>query len=395
MVRALPFVVLVCVLSVQSAFAADPQQIYQEATEALYNLDFSKAEPAFTGLTRDYPDNPDYWTALASTVWLKILYDQQKLNMESFSSKDRFGTSDSKDGVRPEDEVRLRSMIDQAIKVADARLKVNPKDKQALYAKGVANGTLASFEGTVKRSYMAAGRRAKAARNLHGEVLKLDPSFHDANLTVGLYNYVVGIVPGIARYTILLALGLNSDGKDVGIRQVETAAAKGTRASTDAKMMLVVVYNREQRFDDALKLIDELHAKYPRNFMFELSKAAVYSRMKKWDDAVAVYRKVAEKSVGHVDGYDRIRVERIYSELGNAQVHASKFGDAIQTLKLVTASPNSTPNEKANAHLWLGKMSDTSNARAEAIKHYKAVQALDCDPGMKEEARKYERKRFS
>jgi hypothetical protein len=39
-------------------------------------------------------------------------------------------------------------------------------------------------------------------------------------------------------------------------------------------------------------------------------------------------------------------------------------------------------------------MSDTSNARAEAIKHYKAVQTLDCDPTMKEEARKYERKRF-
>jgi tetratricopeptide (TPR) repeat protein len=296
--------------------------------------------------------------------------------------------------VNPADEARLRATIDKAIEVADAILKKNPKDTQALYAKGVANATLASFEGTVKRSYMAAGRRAKAARNLHKEVLAIDPSFHDAELSIGMYNYVVGIVPGIARYTILMVLGLSSEGKEVGIRQVETAAAKGKRASIDAKMMLIVVYNREQRYEESLKLLDELHRKYPRNFVFEVSKANVYTRMKMWDQAAEVYRRVTAKNQQRVDGYERIRIERIYSEMGNSQIHASKFGEAGATFTKLIGSANATPNEKANAHLWLGKMADTSNNRAEALKHYKAVLALDCEPHMKEEARKYERRPF-
>src|SRR5678815_1347904 len=79
------------------AFAADPQQTYSEGIGQLYSLDFAASETTFRSLTREYPDNPDYWNALASSYWLKILYNQQKLNLESFSSKDRFGTMESKD----------------------------------------------------------------------------------------------------------------------------------------------------------------------------------------------------------------------------------------------------------------------------------------------------------
>ena len=42
----------------------------------------------------------------------------------------------------------------------------------------------------------------------------------------------------------------------------------------------------------------------------------------------------------------------------------------------------------------MGKMSDTRKVRPEAIKHYKAVQSINCDPEMKDEPRRYERKPF-
>jgi tetratricopeptide (TPR) repeat protein len=391
----LTVVFCLCLPIALAAAPADPKQIYDEANEALYNLDFNKAEPSFAQLTRDYPANPDYWNALASTVWLRILYEQQKLNMESFSSRDSFGTGDSKEAVDPKLEERLRGYIDQSIKASDAMLKANPRNVQALYAKGVANGTLASFEGTVKRAYMAAGSRAKAARNLHQEVLRLDPSFHDAELSIGIYNYVVGAAPGWARYTVLFALGLTGDGKAQGIRQLESAAAKGRRATSDAKMLLVVVYNREGRHAESLKLLDELLAKYPRNFMFEMAKASVHGKMKQWDRAIGVYNDVIEKVRTQQEGYDKLRIEKVYSELGTSQIHGFRFNDAQATFALVVAGKAATPNEKASAHLWMGKMFDTSNKREEAIKHYRAIESLNCDPSFKEEARKYQRKAFA
>src|SRR6266581_312869 len=86
MFRGLPFVVaLVFACGVlASAATVDPKQLYEQSTDAMYNLDFNTAQHGYETLTRDHPDNPDYWNALASSIWLRIMYDQQKLNVESF-----------------------------------------------------------------------------------------------------------------------------------------------------------------------------------------------------------------------------------------------------------------------------------------------------------------------
>src|SRR5499427_1974960 len=151
--------VLVCVILLGcglGAAAADPKAIYDQSTDALYNLDFSTAQHGYETLTHDYPANPDYWNALASSIWLKITFDQQKLNLESFSGSVRFGTADSREELDPADEKRLRDAISTAIAKADAILKKKPKDAQTLYETGLGYSTLASFEGTVKRSYICA-----------------------------------------------------------------------------------------------------------------------------------------------------------------------------------------------------------------------------------------------
>src|SRR4051794_16021643 len=133
-------VVFACSL-VAGAAAVDPKQLYVQSTDAMYNLDFNTAQRGYETLTRDYPENPDYWNALASSIWLKITFDQQKLNIESFSSKSSFGTKESRDAVNPADEKRLRETISTAIAKADVILKKNPRDVRALYAKGISNAT--------------------------------------------------------------------------------------------------------------------------------------------------------------------------------------------------------------------------------------------------------------
>src|SRR5256712_8331357 len=129
-------------LLVQSALAADAKQIYEEATNALYNLDFTTAEHGFETLTHDYSDNPDYWNALASAIWVRITFNQQKLNIESFSGRS-LGTRDSKDTVNPADEKRMRETVGIAIKKAETILKKNQKHLLAFIAKSILQGTLA------------------------------------------------------------------------------------------------------------------------------------------------------------------------------------------------------------------------------------------------------------
>jgi tetratricopeptide (TPR) repeat protein len=386
-------VVLLCVLFAQPVAAQDPARLYADSADALYNLDFSTAQHGYEDLTRKYPENPDYWNALASSIWLKITYDQQKLNIESFSGKNTFGTRDSKEGVNPDDEKRLRDTVATAMAKAQAVLDKHPQDVHALYALGIANATLASFEGAVKRSYLTAHGKAKTARNLHQQVLKLDPTFDDARLSVGTYDYVIGVIPSFIR-VLLAPFGIRSAGKDAGIRELETAAAKGKMASTDARMVLTVVYTREKKYDQALVLINELHGKYPRNFLFELAKGSIYGKMMKGDDAVHVYEDVLAKVHAKKDGYDRLREARIYSLLGNANIDRMQFEKAGEEFSHVVMSHDATADEKGSAYLWMGKIYDSKKDRNSALKQYDLLLKLDCSPDLKAEAQKYKRQPY-
>jgi tetratricopeptide (TPR) repeat protein len=375
------------------AAVVDPKQVYDRSTNAMYNLDFSIAEQGYETLTREYPDSPEYWNALASAIWLKVTFKQQKLNLESFSHATTFGTEDSRDEVDPADEKRLRSTVATAIEKADALLKKNPRDVHALYQKGVATGTLASFEGTVKRSYSSALSDAKASKKIHMEVLKLDPNFDDARMSIGTYDYVVAVLPALFRFG-LSVYGLGSAGKEAGIQDLETAARKGKRTSTDAKMILSVIYSREQRYNDALRIMTQLHETYPRNFLFELAVASTYSKMKRFGEARGIYEQVLVKVQTKKDGYEQIRPERVYFLLGNDDIRAEQFEKALDDFSRVTAGKHATDDEKAGSYLWSGKIYDSKKDRVHALEQYNAAAALNCNAKLKAEALQYKRRPF-
>src|SRR5205823_7497479 len=113
------------------------------------------------------------------------------------------------------EEKKLRNTIDIAVQKANAILAKRPNDVRALYSLGVANATLAAFEGLAHHSYVSAHSKAKAARNLHQRVLTIDPTFTDARLSIGVYQYGVGVIPG--RWRLVLGLFGISGNKQEGI----------------------------------------------------------------------------------------------------------------------------------------------------------------------------------
>ncbi|MBI4471957.1 MAG: DUF3808 domain-containing protein, partial [Acidobacteria bacterium] len=266
----------------------------------------------------------------------------------------------------------------------------NPKDVRALYALGNSNATLAAFEATVKRAKLSAYGPAKKARELHQQVLRLNPNFHDARIAIGTYDYVVSVIPRILRFLF----GIGGTNKATGIRELETAAAKSTLALTDARMLLSVVYIREARYNEALRILNDLHAKYPRNFIFELSKASVYEKMKQWDRAIQIYEEVLRKIMAKENGYDRLREEKIFYKVGDTNIHRQQFDRAVEAFARVVAGKDSTPDEKAGAHLWMGKIFDSKKDRKKAIEQYDAVLTLNCDPELRDEARRYKRQPY-
>jgi tetratricopeptide (TPR) repeat protein len=387
--------VLVCTLLARTGFAGDPTLAYQRGVDKIYNLYFDEAEREFKSLTAEYPNEPRYWNGLASTIWLRILYQQQKLNIESFSFKDTFGTSQSRDDVAAAEEMRLEDTARKARDAADALLKKNPKDTHALYEKGASYATLATFHATVKREYWKARGEAAEARDIDKQVLRIDPNFHDAEMSVGAYNYVMGILPSGFRL-LLGVVGMGGDGKDVGIRQIESAASMGNESATDAKMMLLIVYNREGRHGDALKLSDELQQKYSKNFLFEMSRAQILRKLGKFDQANETYQNILKKIAAKSNGYERLRAAKVYYDQAKCQTEQKDFGAVFASYtKVVDPKSDATPDERADSLIWMGKILDSQNKRSAALEHYNAVEKLNCKSEYKDQANQYKKKPFS
>jgi len=375
----------------QVLLAQDADQLYRSGVEALYNLEFETAERDFSELTKMDPQNPNRWNQLASAMWLRIVAKQEKLNLEGFSGAS-IGTEDSSDLINPGEEKQLRDTLNTAMSKADAILTANPKDVAALYAKGTSKAILAGFEGLAKRSLLAAYSNARSARDLHSRVLELDPHFKDAALSIGVYDYAVASIPGWVRL-VLGMFGVHGD-KDSGIAMIADAAKNGASVSTDAKMLLVIVYNREKRYDESLALLSELHTRYPQNYLLELSKASVYSRFHDFHNAVSAYSAVLKKIENGEKGYEHVQAPRILLLLAKAHLDNSADAEAIMTYERVILDGRATDTDRANARLWLGKIYDIFKDRSKALAQYDAILSLNCSPRIKQEAQKYKKKPF-
>lgn len=363
---------------------ADPAALY-----ALYSVDFEPARESFRRMTLENPDDPEGWNLLASSIWLKVVFRQEKLNLDSFSD-DALGTEDSDEVVSEEEEAELRRTIDRAISAAEAILERDPDDLEAQYQLGVAYGTLATFEALAKKAYWAANRAGKKAREIHVALLKRDPYFADARLTVGAYDYAAGALPWYVKVPAGL-LGIRGD-KEEGIQQLEWAAQLGDRARTNARMVLVVVHSREKEYEEALALLEELHAAYPRNYLIEVAIGGIHTRTQDWSEAIEVYESVLGKMEAGLDDYDRFEPEPVLFKLAEAHVHAEHFEEAVPLFDELISDPDSEDGLRCRSHMWAGRLlnDEIDSAPADAAApHFRAIQELPCSRDLKREARRY------
>ncbi|HEY0384528.1 MAG TPA: hypothetical protein VGC64_00885, partial [Pyrinomonadaceae bacterium] len=244
-------------------------QLRAQGFEALYNLDYETAREKFKELSRAFPDHPAGPQFLAATLWSQTLYKSRRLQASIYNSQAFYAKNE--DRADPQVIAEFRELTRSAKQLAEARLKHNARDVEALYFLGAVEGLKATFAYTVERRFVAAALDGSRGVDRHRDVIKLDPNFHDAEVTIGIYDYSVGGLPLILKvvYGVTGARG----SKKRGIETLERVAREGTWARDDARIVLIALYKREERFSDAINVSRELAAKYPRNYLFKLELA--------------------------------------------------------------------------------------------------------------------------
>src|SRR6266446_664122 len=243
--------------------------LQEQGSEAIFNLDYDVPRQKFKEMGRLYPDDPTGPEMLATTLWLETLNQARRLQSAIYSTQSFYaGTEDKPD---PSVAWDFRDLTRQATQLAQDRLQRNPRDRETLYVLGATESFRAAFAATVERRFMAALRSGSDSINTQRDVLRLDPSFHDAELTIGMYDYIVGTLPLPVKMLASIA-GVHGS-KKRGIQTLERVAKEGQWARDDAKVLLIAIYKKEKRFPEALALSRELHEKYPRNYLFRLETA--------------------------------------------------------------------------------------------------------------------------
>ena len=245
-----------------------------EALELAYNLDH---EPAIERLRRAIataPGDPAPRRTLASVLWLNMLFSRGAVTVDHYLGS---FTRTQVELSPPKSELvaEFKRNLSEAIALSQKRIKASPRDAQAHYDLGAALGLEASYIATVEGRLLAGFRAARRCYDEHERVLELDPSRDDAGVAVGTYRYLVSTLPVHMR--VLAYVAGFGGGRERGIQLLERAAAGAGEARTDAMFALVLVYNRERRFDDAIRILRQLRELYPRNrlVVLELGSTAV------------------------------------------------------------------------------------------------------------------------
>src|SRR5678809_1668269 len=245
------------------------ESLRRSGLDALYNIDYDKAQKDFKEITRLFPNHPGGPSLLAARLWIKTLYESRRVQSSVCSSESFYKNGDDK--VDPNIVAEFRNLTREARRLSEVRLKQNPKDIEALIFLANTEGLKASFEEAVERRHFAALRDGNDSVNHHREVLKLDPKYIDAQITIGLYEYAVGSLP-LPVKILAGATGFRGS-KKRGLAMLEQVANEGRWSQDDAKTVLILLYTREKRYADVVKLTRELSAKYPRNYLLKLETA--------------------------------------------------------------------------------------------------------------------------
>ena len=264
--------IVVIMLSLISSAGQDQRAqldtLRAEGYEALYNLDYQSARKRFQKMIEIAPDNPVGPQCYASSLWLEQLNQAWELKATLYSEDAYASEKPSVDRRQVEE---FRKWTRRTKTLSEARLRKDPRDVEALYFLGAAEGLEAAYAAGVEKRFMAALRSASSSVDHHQEVLKLAPDFHDAELTIGLQNYVIGSLP-LPLKMIAATMGVRGS-KKRGLETLERVSREGQWARDVARVLLIDLYKREKRWNDAIKMAHDLSEKYPRNYLFRLQMA--------------------------------------------------------------------------------------------------------------------------
>ena len=311
------------------------------------------------------PQSPAGYRLAAGTIWVTLLYEQGVITVDDYLGQAR--TDVRRLVPDPTLAAEFHDYLRRAQQLAGDRVRAHADDADAHYEVGAAFGFEASYSATIDGRLFGSLGPARRAYAEHARVLELSSARQDAGLIVGLYRCAVAELSVLPRLFAYLS-GFGGD-RALGLQLVEAAARYPSDVQPNALLTLVILYNRAGRYDDALDVIRQLQARYPRNRLLWLEAGGTALRAKRFAEARAWLE----------EGLARLSTDPRPKALGEEARWRYTYGTALVALgdrapaerELRVALPGVTRDWlRGRIHKELGKLADLAGDRPRARDEY-------------------------
>lgn len=331
----------------------------QKGINAVYNLEFEKAEKEFSSLAKNYPSHPAGKFFLAMIDWWKIL-----MTIDDESRDDIF-----------------ISKMDDVINLCDSLLDVNENDVSALFFKGGALG----FEGRLKanrNSWIKAANYGRLALPIVQKAYKIAPENYDILLGIGIYNYYASTIP--EKYPVVkpVMVFFPTGDKQKGIEQLTKASEKAKFASLESKYFLLQLsYNYEHQYERAFELSTSLFKQFPNNVVFHRYVGRSTFVLSKFGESMSVFSEILDRCDKNFRGYNNFAKREALYYLGMISMNLTSYDQALKYFYQCDELSRVVDKDDGSAfmtmtNLRIGMIYDIQKKRNYAIMQYQKVQRM-------------------
>lgn len=365
--------------------ALNRTQQVQAGFRCFDNMDYACALGAFEAVRAEHRGDP---LATDYVLNVRVFAELNQLDLldTTFYATDGFLTGRHVVAADSKVSEQVESLAQEAIDEANARLKTNSNNLDALFAKGWAEALDATYIAMAERQYGKAFGLARRARRDDGAVLDRDPNYVDAKMVVGVYDYVVGALPW--GFKLLIGIFGIHGSKSHGMEMLWDAADHGVITSVESRTAIMLFLRREAKYGEAIQIAKQLSKEYPHDYLFSLEIANLEKDKGLGMTAVYAYRHTL-KEAKKPGFYENAHMELADFGLGEALKGQKHYAEAVQAYEEGAKQPTTSPELKQRCLLAAGETLDLAGDHGRAMGMYRKVIAVKGDTVEAEEARKY------
>lgn len=284
-------------------------KIINQGADFLLNHNYEAARYKFIELNKLYPKIPLGKIYLAVLEISKAVDYAEKIN-----------------------ETKIEKLLNDAKDLSDSLYESNKKDLWNNYYVALSCGYYAYYKGMVG-DYLSAFSNGVTSISYYEKCLNIDSLFYDSYIALGTYYYWKS-----AKTKSLSWLPFVNDDRALGKRLLEKAINKDTYGHFLGAYSLVWIYIENKEYSKAIKLCEEVLSMYPKNRLFKLSLARIYTELDK-NKAISIYQEVL-KSIMELDNNNHVteielkhKIAMQYNDLGNYK-KALEYCNNILGIKL-------------------------------------------------------------